>query len=102
MVCLRLGNESVLEYMRAHRPVRACAHDVRVQAKLICSNYAPMSRCSGITRKGTRCTVTSASEMIDNSGRLVALPLRRGGEFTIYKGWGNVAERRLRECRCND
>ena len=40
-----------------------------------------MSRCSGITRKGTRCTITSASEMIDNSGRLVALPLRRGGEF---------------------
>ena len=40
-----------------------------------------MSRCNGITRKGTRCTITSASEMIDNSGRLCALPLRRGGEF---------------------
>ena len=40
-----------------------------------------MSRCKGITRKGTRCTITSASEMIDNSGRLVAQPLRHGGEF---------------------
>ena len=40
-----------------------------------------MSRCNGTTRKGTRCTITSASEMIDNSGRLVALPLRCGGEF---------------------
>ena len=40
-----------------------------------------MTRCNGITRKGTRCTITSASEMIDNSGRLVALPLRRGGEL---------------------
>ena len=40
-----------------------------------------MARCSGTTRKGTRCTITSTSEMIDDSGRLVALPLRRGGEL---------------------
>ena len=40
-----------------------------------------MVRCSGITRKGTRCTITDTSDMIDNSGRLVAQPLRRGGEY---------------------
>ena len=40
-----------------------------------------MVRCNGITRKGTRCTITDTSDMIDNSGRLVAQPLRRGGEY---------------------
>ena len=60
--------------------VRSCAHVVRASEP--CAQVVPpMSRCSGTTRKGTRCTITSASEMIDNSGRLVALPLRRGGEF---------------------
>ena len=40
-----------------------------------------MTRCSGTTRKGTRCTITSASDMNDNSGRPVAQPLRRGGDY---------------------
>jgi DNA polymerase III epsilon subunit-like protein len=42
-----------------------------------------MTRCSGTTRKGSRCTLTSTSEMKDNTGRLVAQPLRRGGEYCL-------------------
>ena len=46
-------------------------------AQVVCA----IVRCSGIARKGTRCTITETSDMIDNSGRLVAQPLRRGGEY---------------------
>ena len=40
-----------------------------------------MTRCSAITKAGKQCSVTSNSSWIDNDGRVVAEPLRRGGEF---------------------
>ena len=40
-----------------------------------------MIRCKGITKAGKQCSVTSNSNWIDNDGRVVAEPLRRGGEF---------------------
>ena len=52
---------------RAHLPQAACA--------------VHMTRCT--TRKGSRCTLTSTSGMKDISGRLVAQPLRRGGEYCL-------------------
>jgi hypothetical protein len=42
-----------------------------------------MTRCSGTTRKGSRCTITNTSQMKDNSGRLVCQPLCRGGEYCL-------------------
>ena len=53
-------------------------HNSAHLARVVC---AFMVRCSGTTRKGTRCTVTDTSDMIDNCGRPVAQPLRRGGEY---------------------
>ncbi len=43
--------------------------------------FSAMTRCSGKTRAGNRCSITSASTMKDDRGRLVAQPLRCGGEF---------------------
>ncbi len=40
-----------------------------------------MTRCSAITKAGKQCSVTSNSSWIDNNDRVVAEPLRRGGEF---------------------
>ena len=40
-----------------------------------------MTRCSAITKAGKQCSVRSNSSWIDNDGRVVAEPLRRGGEF---------------------
>ena len=42
-----------------------------------------MTRCSGTTRKGGRCTITDTSKMRDNNGRLASEPLRRGGEHCL-------------------
>ena len=60
----------------AHQQKNTLRISVRL-AQVVCA----MVRCSGITRKGTRCTITETSDMIDNSGRLVAQPLRRGGDY---------------------
>ena len=43
--------------------------------------YHSMARCRGTTRKGNRCSITSASTMTDDGGRLVSQPLRCGGEY---------------------
>ena len=40
-----------------------------------------MIRCKAITKAGKQCSVTSNSSWINNDGRVVAEPLRRGGEF---------------------
>ena len=40
---------------------------------------ATVKQCSGITKSGRRCTLTSDSKMRNESGCLVAEPLRRGG-----------------------
>ena len=37
------------------------------------------AQCSGTTRAGHRCSITSLSKMRDSAGRLVADPLRKGG-----------------------
>jgi len=42
-----------------------------------------MATCSGITRAGKRCQITSTSSMADSNGRLVAGPLRRGSPFCL-------------------
>ena len=41
-------------------------------------------RCNGVTRVGKRCSVTSSSNWTDDNGRLVAGPLRNGGEFCLF------------------
>ena len=41
-------------------------------------------QCRASTRKGTRCSLTSASKLKDEMGRDVAEPLRRGGDHCIF------------------
>ena len=41
-------------------------------------------RCSSLTKVGKRCSVTSSSNWVDDQGRLVAGPLRKGGEFCLF------------------
>ena len=41
-------------------------------------------QCSGVTRKGTRCSITSTSRLSDERGRLVAEPLQRGGSYCRF------------------
>ena len=43
-----------------------------------------MVRCKGITRSGKQCSMTKASDWTDNSGRSVAGPLCRGGEYCLF------------------
>ena len=45
---------------------------------------AMASRCAGLTRKGARCSITSTSRLADESGRLVAEPLQRGGAYCRF------------------
>ena len=45
---------------------------------------ATVKQCSGITRSGRRCSLTSDSKMRDESGSLVAEPLRRGGSHCRF------------------
>ena len=41
-------------------------------------------RCSGVTRKGTQCSIDSCSRLTDERGRLVADPLRLGGAYCRF------------------
>ena len=41
-------------------------------------------RCSGVTRKGTQCSIDSCSRLTDERGRLVAEPLRLGGNYCRF------------------
>jgi len=43
-----------------------------------------MVRCKGITKTGKQCQVTDSSSWVDDSGRLVAAPLCRGGDFCAF------------------
>lgn len=45
---------------------------------------APPARCRGATRSGSRCSLTSESALLDERGRAVAEPLRRGGDFCLF------------------
>ena len=38
-------------------------------------------RCHGKTRAGKTCSITSTSTLTDDKGKLVALPLQRGGDY---------------------
>ena len=38
-------------------------------------------RCHGKTRAGKTCAITSSSTLTDDKGKLVALPLQRGGDY---------------------
>ena len=40
-------------------------------------------RCCATTKAGTRCSITSLSNMKDSAGRFVAEPLRKGGTFCM-------------------
>ena len=40
-------------------------------------------RCYATTKAGTRCSITSLSNMKDAAGRFVAEPLRKGGSFCM-------------------
>ena len=44
-----------------------------------------MVRCKGITKAGNQCSVTSSSSWVDDTGRLVAAPLCRGGDFCVLR-----------------
>ena len=41
-------------------------------------------RCSGVTKKGTQCSITACSRLTDERGRLVADPLRLGGAYCRF------------------
>ena len=43
-----------------------------------------MIRCSGVTKAGKRCSVTSTSNFTDDQGRDVADLLRNGSEFCRF------------------
>ena len=43
-----------------------------------------VSRCRGTTKNGSRCSLTSESTLLDERGRAVAEPLRRGGERCLF------------------
>ena len=41
-------------------------------------------RCRGITRAGKPCSITANSQLTNDSGRLAAEPLKRGGEYCLF------------------
>jgi hypothetical protein len=41
-------------------------------------------RCKGTTRAGKPCSITSTSALTNNSGRLAAAPLQRGGDYCLF------------------
>ena len=41
-------------------------------------------RCCGVTKRGTRCSITSTSALLEGRGRAVAEPLRRGGDMCLH------------------
>ena len=45
---------------------------------------APPARCRGTTKRGSRCSLTSESSLLDECGRAAAEPLRRGGDFCLF------------------
>ena len=50
-------------------------------------------RCSGVTRKGTQCSITSCSRLSDERGRLVAEPLQLGGAYCRFHARPFVTQR---------
>lgn len=42
-----------------------------------------MFRCSGTTKAGNRCSITSRSTLTNDRGRLISEPLLRGGEYCL-------------------
>ena len=42
------------------------------------------SQCAGVTKTGRRCAITSDCKLFDNTGRLAALPLQRGGAYCVF------------------
>ena len=50
-------------------------------------------RCSGVTRKGTQCSITSCSRLTDERGRLVAEPLQLGGAYCRFHARSFVTKR---------
>ena len=40
-----------------------------------------MIRCRGLTKAGKQCSITSCSKWVDDTGRHIAGPLCRGGDF---------------------
>ena len=49
------------------------------------ASSASMSKqCQGIARSGKRCSITSTSQLTNDSGRLAADPLRRGGDYCLF------------------
>ena len=45
---------------------------------------AMAGKCKGTTRAGKPCSITKGSALTNDSGRLAAEPLRRGGEFCLF------------------
>ena len=41
-------------------------------------------RCSGTTRAGKHCSIAESCTLTDDRGRLVAEPLRRGGDYCVF------------------
>ena len=50
-------------------------------------------RCSGVTRKGTQCSIDSCSRLKDERGRLVAEPLQHGGAYCRFHARPFVTQR---------
>ena len=50
-------------------------------ASFVAASWASMPRCHGVTRAGKRCSLTDKSTLTNDQGRLIAEPLRRGGDY---------------------
>ena len=74
--------ESPVGGLRACVPTRS----FRLKHVSFCSGLpGAMARaCSGVTRNGRPCSLTSASTLVDDRGRSVASPLRRGGHGCLF------------------
>ena len=69
----------------------------KVHTLLLCFEFLPsccnisfkrlctiMKRCQGTTRAGKQCSITAASQLTNDYGRLVAAPLLKGGSFCLF------------------
>ena len=58
------------------------------------------ARCAGMTRKGTRCSITALSNMKDDRGMLVGEPLAHGGSIAAsMQRYSSTVERSVSQKR---
>ena len=60
------------------------ARDGRALLPPMAHRLADLAQCEGRTRSGRRCSITGASALRDDAGRLVAAPLLHGGRYCTF------------------